>query len=157
MIPIHLYYEPDLQHRQLDQFLEESTPEQWVHEIIHTMISEGVQKDYEIVLHCSESNNIETTELASFFKEVQKRNLFRLERDLKFMKKQSLNAALKGVAIMLTALSFNYYFEKLTEMNYPKFLTKEALYIVGWVSMWKPIELVLYERWPLNRRRLAYE
>ncbi|MFN8417399.1 MAG: hypothetical protein U0U66_13790 [Cytophagaceae bacterium] len=156
MIPIHLYYEPDLQHKQLDRFLEDSTPEQWVHEIIQTMVSEGVNKEYEIVIHCSQQNCIDIKDLQSFFREIQKRNHFRIDLDLKFMKKQSLNATAKGLLIMFVALSLNYYFEKLTEINYPKFLTKEALYIIGWVSMWKPIELVLYERWPLNQRRKAF-
>jgi hypothetical protein len=29
---------------------------------------------------------------------------------------------------------------------------KEGLTIAGWVAMWRPIEIYLYEWWPLRRR-----
>ena len=31
-------------------------------------------------------------------------------------------------------------------------IAREGLTIVGWVAMWKPMELYLYEWWPLRRR-----
>jgi hypothetical protein len=34
---------------------------------------------------------------------------------------------------------------------------EEGLLIVGWVAMWRPIELLLYDWWPLLRRRRTYE
>lgn len=34
---------------------------------------------------------------------------------------------------------------------------QEGLLIVGWVAMWRPIELLLYDWWPLLRRRRTYE
>jgi hypothetical protein len=30
----------------------------------------------------------------------------------------------------------------------------EGLLILGWVSMWRPIEILLYEWWPISRRRI---
>jgi hypothetical protein len=36
------------------------------------------------------------------------------------------------------------------------FLT-EGLVIVGWVANWRPIEILLYEWWPLSRRRRLFE
>ena len=33
----------------------------------------------------------------------------------------------------------------------------EGLLIVGWVAMWRPIELLLYDWWPLLRRRRTFE
>lgn len=32
----------------------------------------------------------------------------------------------------------------------------EGLIVVGWVSMWKPIEIFLYEWWPIRRELRAY-
>lgn len=32
-----------------------------------------------------------------------------------------------------------------------------GLLIVGWVAMWRPIELLLYDWWPLLRRRRTFE
>jgi hypothetical protein len=33
----------------------------------------------------------------------------------------------------------------------------EGLVIVGWVANWRPIEIFLYEWWPMSRRRRLYE
>lgn len=34
---------------------------------------------------------------------------------------------------------------------------RESLTIIGWVAMWRPIEIFLYEWWPLIRKRRIYE
>ena len=33
---------------------------------------------------------------------------------------------------------------------------EEGLIIVGWVANWKPLEIFLYDWWPLARRRNLY-
>jgi len=34
---------------------------------------------------------------------------------------------------------------------------RESLIIGGWVAMWRPMEIFLYDRWPLKRRQKLYE
>ena len=34
---------------------------------------------------------------------------------------------------------------------------KEGLTIAGWVAMWRPLEIYLYEWWPLRRRGQIFE
>lgn len=34
---------------------------------------------------------------------------------------------------------------------------RESLTIIGWVAMWRPIEIFLYDWWPLLRRRRIYQ
>ena len=36
-------------------------------------------------------------------------------------------------------------------------LVSEGLMIGGWVAMWRPFEILLYDWWPLRRQRLDYE
>jgi hypothetical protein len=36
-------------------------------------------------------------------------------------------------------------------------LLEEGLLIVGWVAMWRPLELLLYDWWPLLRRKRTFE
>lgn len=36
-------------------------------------------------------------------------------------------------------------------------LTRESLTIAGWVAMWRPIEIYLYDWWPLRRRGQTLE
>lgn len=34
---------------------------------------------------------------------------------------------------------------------------QEGLLIIGWVAMWRPLELLLYDWWPVRRRRRTYD
>jgi hypothetical protein len=34
---------------------------------------------------------------------------------------------------------------------------RESLTIIGWVAMWRPIEIFLYDWWPVLRRRRTYQ
>ena len=36
-------------------------------------------------------------------------------------------------------------------------VTREGLTIVGWVAMWRPMQIYLYDWWPLRRREHTYE
>ena len=35
-------------------------------------------------------------------------------------------------------------------------LARESLVIGGWVAMWRPLEIFLYDWWPLRRRELEF-
>jgi hypothetical protein len=35
-------------------------------------------------------------------------------------------------------------------------ISRESLTIGGWVAMWRPMEIYLYDWWPLRRRTLVY-
>lgn len=34
---------------------------------------------------------------------------------------------------------------------------RESLLVAGWVAMWRPMQIYLYEWWPIRRRRRLYE
>lgn len=36
-------------------------------------------------------------------------------------------------------------------------VVQEGLLIIGWVAMWRPVELLLYDWWPLLRRKRTYD
>jgi hypothetical protein len=36
-------------------------------------------------------------------------------------------------------------------------ITRESLTIIGWVAMWRPVQILLYDWWPLKRRIRVYE
>lgn len=38
----------------------------------------------------------------------------------------------------------------------PATILRESLTIVGWVAMWRPLQIFLYDWWPLARRRRLY-
>ena len=37
------------------------------------------------------------------------------------------------------------------------FILRESLIIGGWVAMWRPLEILLYDWWPLRRERIVCE
>ncbi len=49
--------------------------------------------------------------------------------------------------------------EAVTKLGEGTFLTlaRESLTIGGWVAMWRPLEIFLYDWWPLVRRRRIYK
>ncbi len=49
-------------------------------------------------------------------------------------------------ADLLTALSIHAFFR----------LLKDSLLIGGWVAMWRPLQIFLYDWWPVVRRRRIY-
>jgi hypothetical protein len=48
------------------------------------------------------------------------------------------------------------YFLAYKEGTWVKILS-ESLVIAGWVVMWRPLELYLYDWWPLRSKRKLYE
>ncbi len=35
-------------------------------------------------------------------------------------------------------------------------ITQEGLIIIGWVAMWRPMQIFLYDRWPIRRMQTLY-
>lgn len=70
--------------------------------------------------------------------------------------KQTLVHGFKSLAIGLTFLFFcvftYYYFKNLPETLFNNFF-KETTHVLGWVSMWHPINIFLYEWWPIIEKR----
>lgn len=47
---------------------------------------------------------------------------------------------------MFSCLSIIYLIDHFITVNYIAFVSREALYIIGWVSMWKSVELLIFDR-----------
>ncbi len=43
-----------------------------------------------------------------------------------------------------------------TESGFPM-LVRESMLIVGWVAMWRPLEIFLYDWWPIAGKRRLYD
>jgi hypothetical protein len=77
-------------------------------------------------------------------------------RDLNELFRVGRTALLIGLAVLgfcLTAAQFAS--RRLGDMPLSRFI-QESLIILGWVANWKPIEIFLYDWWPLVRRRNLY-
>lgn len=77
-------------------------------------------------------------------------------RDLNELFRIGRTALLIGLAVLgfcLTAAQFAS--RRLDDTPFSRFI-QESLVILGWVANWKPIEIFLYDWWPLVRRRNLY-
>jgi hypothetical protein len=70
--------------------------------------------------------------------------------DLRVLFKQGRSTLAMGLAF-LAACYTGYYFTKDQATLFWGFLG-EGLHVMGWVAMWKPINLFLYEWWPIKDR-----
>jgi hypothetical protein len=71
----------------------------------------------------------------------------------------TIQVGLKSLAIGLSFLSAAVFTSRTlgsTNPNYWSLLFKEGILLMGWVSMWKPINIFLYDWWPLIDLRKNY-
>ena len=79
-----------------------------------------------------------------------------LLRDLNEMFRVGRTALLIGASVLaLCLLGVQFAARLLGDTPVDRFI-QESLVIVGWVANWKPIEIFLYDWWPLVRRRNLY-
>jgi len=142
-----------------DYGLDDSKIEGWVKTIISTICAYGVRKDYQILIHSPSSlNNLEVTAIQRKLKEFYQTDTLELKNELRQMHIETRVSLSKGIPIMVIALSLDFFIDSWKDpKTYWEFILIESFDIIGWVSMWKPMELMLYERWPLNRKLKAFD
>lgn len=73
------------------------------------------------------------------------------ELEFKRLMKQGRMSLLVGLSFLAACLLLMELLASKYDTALPGFF-KEGLTIVGWVAMWRPLEIYLYEWWPLRRR-----
>ena len=61
-----------------------------------------------------------------------------------------------GLLFLLACLAVSNALAGRATGTFPS-LTRESLTIAGWVAMWRPMQIYLYDWWPLRRRGRVYE
>ena len=76
--------------------------------------------------------------------------------EFKRLMKQGRASLLVGVSFLLACLGTIELFSLRQPGTLPVFLS-EGLTIAGWVAMWKPMQIYLYDWWPLRRRGRIFD
>ncbi len=78
-----------------------------------------------------------------------------VRRDLVLLFQQGRISLLIGLSFLAACL---FGADAIAKLGDSTFLTiaRESLTIGGWVAMWRPLEICLYDWWPLVRRRRVY-
>jgi hypothetical protein len=80
------------------------------------------------------------------------------QRELIALRWRGLKALQDGLVFLAACLLISIAFENAEFL--PEFLRRflgEGFLIAGWVSLWHPIEVLLYEWWPFSRENRIYE
>ncbi len=81
----------------------------------------------------------------------------RLNRqEFKRLMNQGRTSLAVGIGFLVTCFALISLLGLRDQQGMPSFF-KEGLTIAGWVAMWRPLEIYLYEWWPLRRRGQIFE
>jgi hypothetical protein len=74
-------------------------------------------------------------------------------RDLKELFRVGRSSLLIGIIVLGICLTAGHFLMTALRDNELGTFLNEGLVILGWVANWKPIEIFLYDWWPILRRR----
>jgi len=111
-----------------------------------------------LTIHVSQSDPVQRPD-AQIEKAVQ--NYFRYRAELSFMELRRLMrdgriSLVIGLAFLALCLSIAGLLSGNEERTL-RDIAREGLTIAGWVAMWRPIEIYLYDWWPVLRRSKVFE
>ena len=79
-----------------------------------------------------------------------------VQRDLNELFRIGRRSLAIGAAILVACLMLAHYAVGLFFEDPFRRLAEESLLILGWVANWRPLEIFLYDWWPIARRRDLY-
>ena len=89
---------------------------------------------------------------------VLDRRIERNRNDARSLRKEGYATLWRGLLFLALCLLGSRILEMFDLM--PAFIERfidEGLVIAGWVALWYPLDVLLYQRWPLARERRLYE
>ena len=79
-----------------------------------------------------------------------------ISRDLRELFRVGRMSLAIGVSVLVACVVAAQYAETVIGSAPLGRIVQESLIIMGWVANWKPLEIFLYDWWPLARRRNLY-
>jgi hypothetical protein len=112
----------------------------------------------EIVVHlpAGEAASVAAQQLGDAFSSYFRHNADRLVLDLRELFRIGRWSLLIGMSVLAGCVLLGQFLASRFEEGYFNRFFNEGLIILGWVANWRPIEIFLYEWWPLVRRRELY-
>jgi hypothetical protein len=78
-----------------------------------------------------------------------------IDREFHQLMRQGRTSLLIGLSFLAVCMLVSNWFLSGTQGTAARFL-RESLTIAGWVAMWRPMQIYLYDWWPLRRRGRLY-
>jgi hypothetical protein len=111
-----------------------------------------------IIIHFpdTEAQTKAAMELATAFGRYFSDRADAVQRDLNELFRVGRRSLAIGVTILVACLMSAHFVARVFFEDPFKRLAEESLLILGWVANWRPLEIFLYDWWPLVRRRDLY-
>lgn len=77
------------------------------------------------------------------------------DNELKYLFKQGRTSLIFGLTFLIICVFLAVRF--IGDMTILSRVIYEGLIIMGWVALWKPINIFLYEWWPFQRKKRVYK
>lgn len=91
-------------------------------------------------------------------------NFYRFEsnekrKEIRRILKVGLKSLVIGSTFLIFSVWISYISSKMSifDSKFLSSLLKEGLVLLGWVSMWKPVNIFLYEWWPMLEMKKLYD
>ena len=81
------------------------------------------------------------------------REALKFERELRSLLRRGLVSLLIGLAFLVAMVVIEEQIDRVLGQAGIAPLLTQGLIIVGWVAMWRPLEIFLYDWWPIQGRR----
>ena len=133
----------------------DSSVEEW---IVSSATEAARHAPLELQIHVQDANEVNQSQASvqeavrSFF--AYKSQLSR--RELSQVFKTGRTSLLIGLAFLGVTLAISKMLGAF-ETNRMAALIRESLIIGGWVAMWRPLEILLYDWWPIRNKRIIFD
>jgi ABC-type spermidine/putrescine transport system permease subunit I len=109
---------------------------------------------FRIVVHlpAEEAAKPEAAEIAAAFAHYFRDRAHASKSELRELLRIGRRSLLIGVAVLVVCLVASQVAAKIIANATVARVVEESLIIVGWVANWRPIEIYLYDWWPIVRR-----
>lgn len=104
----------------------------------------------------TEAQRLTASDLAAAFGRYFAERADAVQRDLNELFRVGRRSLAIGVAILIASLMAAHFVAGLLFEQPFRGLVEESLLILGWVANWRPLEIFLYDWWPLAHRRDLY-
>lgn len=118
----------------------------------------GKNQDIEIVIHVPQKAK-DVTSTSDIQSAIQKYFAYKsglIDRDLSELFRIGRQSLLVGIAVLGTCIVLREFSLAAFGAEGIGRALNEGLLILGWVANWRPLEIFLYDWWPLTRRRDLY-
>lgn len=151
----HLFKDPEF-----DLFMPQADSSSGIERIVNQLKSTSLTDKVRTTISLPEpqlSENLEKLTTAALQRYCNNK-IEQIANDITSLRGQGIRALRRGLLFLAVCLVISTLFDRIEYLPIlvHKFLN-EGFLIAGWVSLWYPIELLLYEWSPLRRQKKIYE